>query len=73
MVENQLTTAIEVQKHIENENESDPEVSDPKDVVEKITGKITRDSDVVEKITDAEEIVCKDPSRAQGKCGVKGR
>ncbi|GKF73976.1 hypothetical protein Tco_0220308 [Tanacetum coccineum] len=43
MVENQLTTAIEVQKHIENENESDPEVSDPKDVAEKITGQITCD------------------------------
>ncbi|GKB81355.1 hypothetical protein Tco_0948250 [Tanacetum coccineum] len=79
MVENQLITATEVQKHIENENESDPKVSDPKDAVEEITSKITCDSAVVVfcyeqiEITYAEEILCKNSSWARDKCDMKGR
>ncbi|GJS34198.1 hypothetical protein Tco_0532580 [Tanacetum coccineum] len=73
MDDNHLMDVIEVYKHIdlnkeifkqENELESDgdddvPEVAHP--------------DNVAQEIREPKEIVCKNPSRAQGKCGVKGR
>ncbi|GJW30999.1 hypothetical protein Tco_0047874 [Tanacetum coccineum] len=73
MDENHLIDVIEVYKQInlnkevtkqEVELESDgdddlPEVEDP--------------DNVAQEIREPEEIVCKNPSQAQDKCGVKGR
>ncbi|GJW31040.1 hypothetical protein Tco_0047915 [Tanacetum coccineum] len=73
MEENQINDVMEVVKEIDinkqvveynNELESDRE-----DILPEIT-----DPDaVIKEVTDPEEIVCKNPSRAQEKCGVKER
>ncbi|GJZ18550.1 hypothetical protein Tco_0554673 [Tanacetum coccineum] len=63
----EITKLVDLNKQIvkqENEVESDgydilPEVADP--------------DTVMEEVTDPEKIVCKNPSRARDKCGVKER
>ncbi|GKC19884.1 hypothetical protein Tco_1022034 [Tanacetum coccineum] len=73
MEENQINDVMEVVKEIDinkqvveynNELESDREY---------ILPEITDPYAVIEEVTDPEEIVCKNPSRAQEKCGVKER
>ncbi|GJW03430.1 hypothetical protein Tco_1562286 [Tanacetum coccineum] len=71
MEENQINDVMEVVKEIDlnkqvvgynNELESD---------IEDILPEITDPDAVIEEVTDPEEIVCKNPSRARVKCGVK--
>nr|GEY64708.1 hypothetical protein [Tanacetum cinerariifolium] len=63
----EITKLIDLNKQIvEQENKVE---SDGDDVLSEVADPDT----IMEEVTDPEKIVCKNPSRAQDKYGVKGR